>query len=114
MGEKVTFCRIKPAADGKKAELIRGEGIIVGHIIGITRRVQFMVKDGDTLQNKAWTLEPYCINPTESEAQKYLDHHTKLQGVVDDFNARAENVIKQGNAEVDHLNAEMFGKPMDI
>lgn len=114
LGEKVSFCRIKPAGDGKPAELIKGEGIIVGHIIGITRRVQVMVKDGDTSANKAWTLEPFCINPTDDEAQAYLTHHTQLQSLVDDFNARAQKVIADGNAAVEEHNAVMFGPPMDI
>src|SRR5580693_8444525 len=114
LGEKVNFCRIKPAGDGMPAELIKGEGIVVGHIIGITRRVQIMVKDGDTSANKAWTLEPFCINPTEDEAQAYLAHHMQLQSLVYDFNKRAQNVIADGNAAVDEHNAVMFGPPMDI
>lgn len=114
LGEKVSFCRIKPAGDGQGAELIRGKGIIVGHIIGITRRVQVMVKDSDTSANKAWTLEPFCINPTEDEAQAYLAHHAKLQATVDLFNERAQKVITEGNAAVDKINEEMFGPPMDI
>ena len=68
LGEKVRFIRIKPAADGKPAELIKGDGVIVGLIIGITKRVQVMVKDNDTALNKAWTLEPFCINPTDEDA----------------------------------------------
>lgn len=114
LGEKVSFCRIKPAGDGQPAELIKGEGTIVGHIIGITRRIQVMVKDGDTSANKAWTLEPFCINPTDDEAKAYLAHHGQLQSLVDDFNKRAERVIADGNAAVDEHNAVMFGPPMDI
>lgn len=114
LGEKVHFCRIKPAGDGKPAELIKGEGIVVGHIIGITRRLQVMVKDGDTSANKAWTLEPFCINPTDDEAQAYLAHHGQLQSVVDDFNSRAQRAISDGNAAVEEHNAVMFGPPLEI
>lgn len=114
LGEKVTFCRVKPGGGGQPAELIKGEGIIVGHIIGITRRVQVMVKAGDTSANKAWTLEPFCINPTDDEAQAYLQHHMQLQSLVDDFNNRAQKAIADGNAAVDEHNVAMFGPPMDI
>lgn len=114
LGEKVRFCRIKPAGDGKPAELIKGEGVVVGHIIGITRRLQVMVKDGDTSSNKAWTLEPFCINASDESAAAYLEHHNKLQGVVDDYNDRAAKAGAEGNAAVDALNVEMFGPPLEI
>lgn len=114
LGEKVNFVRIKPADNGAPAELIKGEGTVVGLIIGITRRVQVMVKDAETSANKAWTLEPFCINPSDEDANAYIDHHMKLQAAVDKFNAEAQACVTAGNIEVDQLNAEMFGPPMEI
>src|SRR5579863_8999442 len=107
LGDKVIFMRINPAQitpppDPKHqpAEIIRGKGVVVGLIVGISRRVQVMVKDSETSQNKAWTLEPFCINPTADDEAEYLEHHNKLQGVVDEFNKKSADAIKEGNDAV--------------
>lgn len=112
LAQKVKYVRIKPAADGAPAELIHGEGTVVGLIIGIQQRVQVLVKEDGSPQNKAWTLEPFCINPTEREAEEYLSHHVKLQIVVDEYNKSSQAAIDAGNTEVDRLNAKMFGEPL--
>lgn len=113
MGQKVKYCRAKPTEAGLP-ELHRGEGFIVGVIIGACRRVQIMVKDDSESKDKAWTLDLMCINPTENEAQKYFEHHKKIRALVDNHNmeqrVREQDKIK----EVDELNYAMFGQPLEI
>lgn len=106
--EKVKFCRIQ-SVDGVPDALIHGEGTVVGLIIGVNHRANVMVKDAETSVNKAYTLEPMCINPTPEAAQAYLDHRAKLNGVVKEFNDKATQAIADGNAAVDAMNEGIFG-----
>lgn len=114
LNQKVKFCRIQNGEAGKPDELIRGEGTVVGLIIGTNRRPNVMVKDSETSLNKAWTLEPMCIDPTELKVQDYFQHRQNLNGVVKEFNDKAIAVIDEGNRAVDALNERLFGKPLDI
>lgn len=114
LNEKVKFCRIKAGEGGAVDELVRGEGTVIGVIIGTAKRPNVMVKDAETSLNKAWTLEPMCINPTDEQAQEYFQHRQKLNGVVKEFNDKAQAVINDGNIAVDAMNANIFGQPLEI
>ena len=113
MGQKVTYCRAKPGEDGKP-ELYRGNGVIVGIIVGVTRRVQIMVKDDEQDKNQAFTLDLMCVNPTESDAQKYFEHHRKVRALVDEHNQAQRDREQEKIKEVDELNYGMFGQPLEI
>lgn len=114
MGQQVTYCRAKADETGK-TELFRGAGIIVGIIIGATRRVQILVKDvTEGHADKAWTLDLMCINPTESDAQRYFEHHRQVKAVVDEHNQAQRQREQDKIKEVDELNYSMFGQPLEI
>ena len=108
LAEKVRYTKIKPKEGDNPAKLEHGNGIVVGHIIGVAGRVNYMVKDGD----KAFNLEPYAINATPEEQAAYLAHHNKIQGIVEEHNKRQADDVKATNKIIDDLNAEMFGKPI--
>ena len=113
MGKKVDYCR---TAAGEKGEpvLFRGKGVIVGIIIGVTKRIQIMVKDADTEQNKAYTLDLLCIDPTEEDAQAYFEHNQKIRAIVDEHNVAQKEREQEKIKEVDDLNYKFFGEPLEI
>lgn len=111
--EPVNFIRIA-ASPAKPDELVRGKGPIVGILIGVNRRINVMCKDAKTSENKAWNLEPVCVNANAATAQAYFDHRQKLNGVAEEFNKKAEQMIKDGNEAVDKMNANMFGPALKI
>jgi hypothetical protein len=113
MGQKVKYCRAKPDEKGQP-ELHRGQGVIVGIIIGVTRRVQIMVKDEDVAADKAWTLDLMCVNPSEADAQRYFEHHKNLRRMVDEHNAAQKQREADKIKEVDEINYAMFGQPLEI
>lgn len=113
MGKKVTYCRAT-ANDKGEPELFRGAGVIVGVIVGATRRVQIMVKDAETDANKAWTLDLLCINPTDEGAAAYFEHHKKVRKLVDDHNQAQRDREAEKIKEVDEINYGMFGPPLEI
>lgn len=113
MGKKVTYCRAKPNEQGQP-ELQRGNGIIVGIIVGVTKRIQVLVKDDDAAADKAWTLDLMCVNPTEAQAQEYFEHHKKVKALVDEHNAAQRQREQDKIKEVDALNYAMFGQPLEI
>ena len=113
MGQKVEYCRAKPGEDGNLV-LMRGVGVIVGVIVGATRRVQIMVKDDSEDTSKAWTLDLMCINPTEEDAQRYFEHHKGLKVIVDEHNQAQKDREQAKIKEVDELNYAMFGQPLEI
>lgn len=105
------YVRVKPKEGEAPAELIRGEGIIVGHIIGINRRHNLMVKD--SAENKAYTVELFAVDATEAEENEYLLHHMMIQQIVEEHNARLKEYevkeTQKANLLIDQLNAEKFG-----
>jgi len=113
MGKKVKYCRAKQKEDGT-TELFKGAGFITGIIIGASKRVQILIQDNDENKDKAWTLDPMCIDATDEEAKAYFEHHLRLKKIVEDHNA-AQRVREQEKiAEVDLINAELFGKPLEL
>lgn len=113
MGKKVKYCRAKANDEGKPT-LFKGEGLVVGVIIGATRRIQIMVKDLTEEKNTAISLDLMCINPTEAEAQEYFSHHKKLKAIVEDHNKAQQEREKEKIKEVDDFNYAFFGQPLDI
>ena len=115
MGQKVTYCRAKAAENGQP-ELMHGTGIIVGVIVGASRRVQIMVKDHEVDKNQAWTLDLMCVNPTDADATAYFDHHKKLRTLVEQHNAITRQRQQAGikSRDYDGLNYAMFGQPLEI
>ena len=105
LGQQVKYVRIKPNESASAAELVHGEGVIVGHIIGVSKRENYMVKDGE----KAYNLEPFAIDPTPEEAENYLHHHRLIQGLVEDHNKHVSDEVARINELIDGANAEMFG-----
>lgn len=113
MGQKVKYCRAKPTEAGE-TELYMGDGIIVGIIIGASRRVQVMVKDTAEEKNQAISLEPICINPTEAEASAYFEHHKKIKSLVDEHNVAQRTREAEKIKEVDEINVAMFGPMLEV
>lgn len=113
MGQKVKYCRAKPNEKGE-AELYRGNGVVVGVIIGAARRIQIMVKDAADEKNQAVSLDLLCIDPSESAAQKYFAHHKKVKALVDEHNVAQRAREAEKIKEVDDLNAEMFGAMLEV
>lgn len=113
MGLPVEYCRAK--ADEKGAsELHRGKGVIVGVIVGASRRIQVMVKDDSSDKNSAFTLDPVCINPSNADADAYFSHHQKIKAIVEEHNAAQRTREAEKIKEVDDINAKMFGPPLEI
>ena len=112
MGQKVEYVRAKLGEDGQPS-LLRSTGIIVGIIIGATRRIQIMVKDDSEDTSKAWTLDLMCINPTLKDAERYFEHHKKLKAVVEEHNQSQKDRETAKIKEVDDLNYAFFGQPID-
>lgn len=113
MGLPVEYCRAKPKEDGT-TELFTGKGIIVGVIVGASRRVQIMVKDDGENKNAAFTLDPLCINPSNNDAEAYFSHHKKIQAIVTEHNAAQKEREQVKIKEVDAINSELFGTPLEI
>lgn len=114
LGDKVKFVRIQNGEAGKEDVLVHGEGTVVGLIIGIQKRVNVMVKDSETSLNKAWTLEPMCINPEVTTAAAYFQHRQRISQMVKEINDKSAAVIEEGNQAIDRVNAEMFGEPLEL
>jgi hypothetical protein len=114
MGKEVDYCRAKLDEQKGVAVLHKGSGVIVGIIIGASRRVQIMVKDESESKDKAWTLDLLCINPTKQDADRYFEHHTKLQKLVSEHNQAQKDREQEKIKEVDTLNAAFFGDPLDV
>lgn len=103
LGQKVRYVRVK--SDGV---ITSGEGVIQAIIIGIEKRKNFQVKDGDD----AFNLEPMAINPTDDEERAYTAHVKTIRAMADDFNKRANELVQAGNAAIMNLNTEFFGPPI--
>ena len=113
MGQKVEYCRATPGEDGKPV-LYQGKGVIVGVIVGATRRIQIMVKDESVSNNQAWTLDLRCINPTAAEAEEYFEHNKKIRQLVDEHNQAQKDREHAKIKEVDEFNYAFFGQPLEI
>lgn len=100
LGQQVKFVRVSP-----EGEVVKGEGMVVGHIICINKRENYQVKEGD----RAYNLEPHALDCTDEEEAAYIEHVKKIRTVADDFNTRSAALITEGNAEIDRLNAGFFG-----
>lgn len=98
--QRVKYIRLSP-----EGEPVRGEGQIVGKIIGINKRINYCVKD----EGKAYTLEPLALDCTEEEEAAYIAHAKKIRAVADDYNKRSQDIITEGNKVIDDLNTEFFG-----
>lgn len=105
LGQKVEFIRVDPEGNP-----VRGNGIIVSKLVGIAKRINYSVKEGD----KAWNLEPYAIDGTELEEQIYLRHVKEVRAKADEYNAKAQAMITEGNKAIDDMNTALFGPPMDL
>jgi hypothetical protein len=105
MGQKVRYARVTP-----EGELETGEGVVVAKMVGIGNRLNYQIKDN----GKAYNLEPYALDATEEETQAYLAHVKVIRAVADEFNKKADQTIKDGNAEIDRLNTEFFGAPVEM
>lgn len=113
MGKKVKYCRARPKEDGT-TELFKGEGIITGIIIGASRRVQVLIQDNTENKDKAWTLDPLCIDATGDDEEKYFTHHLKIKSIVDEHNVAQKEREAEKIKEVDAINAEMFGNALEL
>lgn len=113
MGQKVSYCRAVPKETGQ-SELFRGNGIVTGVIIGASKRVQLLIQDNSESKDKAWTLDPICINPTDEDAQAYFEHHTKIKAMVEEHNVAQKEREAEKIKEVDTINAQMFGPPLEL
>jgi DNA-binding protein YbaB len=111
MGQKVSYCRAVQKETGE-SELFKGNGIVTGVIIGASKRVQLLIQDNTENKDKAWTLDPICINATDEAAQAYFEHHQRIKKMVAEHNAANVAREKEKIAEVDAINAEMFGNPL--
>lgn len=100
LGQQVRYIRVSP-----EGEAVHGEGMVVGHIIGVNKRENYCIKDGD----KAYNLEPHALDATEEEQAAYFEHVKKIRAVAEDFNTRSAGLITEGNEAIDKLNAEFFG-----
>lgn len=113
MGQKAKYCRAKLGDDGK-TKLFIGEGIIVGVIIGTSRRIQIMIRDDKEKTDAAFSLDLLCINPTDADAKAYFEHHKSLKKIVNDHNEAQQAREKVKIKEVDDINADFFGRPLDV
>lgn len=113
MGKKVDYCRAKQQ-ENATTELHRGKGVVVGIIIGLARRIQIMVKDEAEDSSKAFTLDQLCVEPTDEDANAYFAHHVKLKTIVEDHNKAQREREQEKIKEVDDLNAQMFGEPLEV
>lgn len=113
MGQKVEYCRARAGEDGKP-ELFRGTGIVVGVIIGVSKRIQIMVRDDSEDASKAWTLDTMCIDPTEQDAERYFEHHKNLKAIVEEHNQSQKDRETAKIKEVDDINNEFFGQPLVV
>lgn len=113
MGQKVEYCRAAPGEDGKPV-LTRGNGIVVGVIIGASRRIQIMVKDESANKDAAWTLDLRCVNPTDDEAAQYWDHHQNIHTIVAEHNQAQRDREQEKIKEIDEINYVFFGQPLDV
>lgn len=113
IAKKVDYCRVVPKEDGS-SELYQGKGIIVGVVIGVSRRIQIMVKDADEQKNQAFTLDIMCINPSEDDAKRYFEHQQAIKKLVDVHNITQKAREQEKINEVDAMNAEMFGPPLEV
>jgi len=111
LGKSVSYCRTKPTESGG-SELFIGKGTITGIIIGASKRIQFLVQDLTEGKDKAWTIDPICINPKPSDADSYFAHHLNLKNIVDEHNKSQKEREQQKIKEVDDLNHSFFGQPL--
>lgn len=113
MGQKVDYVRIGVDEKGQP-EPRYGKGIIVGVIVGVSRRIQIMVKDEIGEENKAYTLDLMCVNPSEEAVASYLEHHKKVRALVEQHNQDQKDREQAKIKEVDEINCEMFGPPLEV
>lgn len=116
MGQKVAYCRARPKEGSTtgETELYYGKGIIVGVIIGASRRIQVMVKDEAENKSAALSLDLVCIDPTKADAERYFEHHLKVKAMVAEHNVAQSQREQEKIKEVDELNAEMFGAMLAV
>lgn len=103
LGQKVRYVRVN-----SEGVVESGEGFVQAILIGVEKRTNIQVKDGDN----AFNLEPMAINPNDDEERAFTAHVKKIRGMADDFNKRAQDVVLEGNTAILNLNTEFFGPPI--
>lgn len=113
LGQKVKFVRMTP-----EHENVYGEGVVVGKLIGVSKRINYSVRDIEAKNErgtpKAWNLEPEALDGTDEENEAYVKHHHRITDHINAFEATQNDLVKKTNDEIDAMHTEFFGAPLDV
>jgi hypothetical protein len=113
LAQKVKFVRMTP-----EQEAVYGEGIIVSKLIGVSKRINYSVRDAEAVNErgtpKAWNLEPEALDGTDEENAAYIAHHARITGHIKLFEAAQNTLVKNTNDEIEAMHVEFFGAPLEI
>lgn len=111
--DKVKFIRMTP-----EGEAVYGEGIVVAKLIGVSKRINYSVRDEATLDHngkpRAWNLEAEAFNGTDEENAAYIAHHNRISDHIKAYNVLTEDLVKKTNAEIDAMHDEFFGPQLSV
>lgn len=111
--QKVKFVRMTP-----EGEAVYGEGVVVAKLIGVSKRINYSVRDEGSLDHngkpRAWNLEPEALDGTDEENAAYTAHHHRVTEVVKHYEGESQELVTKTNAEIDAMHAEFFGQQLDV
>lgn len=113
LADKVKFVRMTP-----ESTPIYGEGVIVAKLIGVSKRINYSVRDEASLDHqgkpRAWNLEPEALNGTDAENEAYIAHHQAISDICARYDAESKALVKSTNDEIDAMHEIFFGPQVEI
>ena len=110
LGKKVTFCRLKANPQTGELERHEGVGTAVKVYLSEDRRIQVGVQVGKDI----FAVDYPAINATEDGKAKYYAHCASIYSISDDYNGQVRALTNKGNAEINALNNDYLGAPIEI
>lgn len=115
LGQKVKFVRVKEVP-GQPNEMVESDGMIVGKFLDPINRLKLHVRDANATNKQAYSVEPYCINPSEAQKIEFYTHHQRINDLSNALNVDVvrvqQEMVASGNKQVDELNEAFFGPPV--
>lgn len=109
LGQTVKFVRVD-----ENGTTVEGEGIVGGIFIGPDKRPVVRVVETVGESKNPWNIDMPAINPTDEEKAAYVDHVAKIRKFADDTNAAHKQAVQDANAEIERMNTEFMGAPLEV
>ena len=107
LGTQVSYIRQTP-----QGEIQTGFATVMAVAIDATKRIVCHLKDPN--QEHAFNTDIHCVNPSEEFISKFKELTQEVKTAQDAYNAKAQEIIDEGNKHIASLYTGLLGEPIEI